>query len=691
MQRELWASVSEGQRRAVLINAFLGALLGSMNVSSVVIALPAILRGIGLSINSSIGFMIMSWIMFAYPLVMAITVALIGRLSDMYGRGRVFTIGDIVFTLSSLLLGLTPGYGTIAGIQMVAYRFIQGLGGAMMFGNSAALITDVYPPERRGVAQGIVGISFSAGSVFGLVVGGLLATINWRWVFLFNAPIGIISIIWAYRSVYRLPAGFTKAKIDWIGASLLTISLVLLLMGLMLSMMPYGGSSLGWGNPMVWVLLGVGGVLFASLFIIEARITEPMLRVKLFRIKQFTYGVVSSLFLFLAQGANVFVLSLLLQAIYLPLHGIPYADTPLWAGIYLIPSSIANAIFAPVGGKLLNKFGARVVSTIGAVLLGISFELLTLLPITNFSYVWFAVILFIMGIGSGLFQSPNLVSILSAVPPTERSAASGLRSAMQNIGLLMSFAIFLTLILAGASTTLTQSIYNALISAGVQPSYAAKLTSIPPVYALFAAFLGYDPIETMITQAGISLPPSVFSNIDKLTFFPSAIAQAMSVGFYYAYHTAAVLAIVAAVFSYLRGREVFHHQAVETVHAKTRGEVKITEQANASDPIRSNGFSSNNNDIKADPILRKTYAAYLLMNTELGETVLSNITDRELVYAIAVTSGLPNWFINFVNSINDCQFNSLTIESLVKYVSIPDWLNEVVNNWLKVKLTNNGK
>ncbi len=216
----------------------------------------------------------------------------------MYGRGgRVFTIGDIVFTLSSLLLGLTPGYGTIAGIQMVAYRFIQGLGGAMMFGNSAALITDVYPPERRGgVAQGIVGISFSAGSVFGLVVGGLLATINWRWVFLFNAPIGIISIIWAYRSVYRLPAGFTKAKIDWIGASLLTISLVLLLMGgLMLSMMPYGGSSLGWGgNPMVWVLLGVGGVLFASLFIIEARITEPMLRVKLFRIKQFTYGVVSS-------------------------------------------------------------------------------------------------------------------------------------------------------------------------------------------------------------------------------------------------------------------------------------------------------------------------------------------------------------------------------------------------------------
>ncbi len=354
----------------------------------------------------------------------------------------------------------------------------------------------------------------------GLVVGGLLATINWRWVFLFNVPVGVVSIVWAYKSVYKLPAGFTRARIDWVGASLLTASLVLLLMGLMLSMMPYGNSSLGWGgNPMVWVLLGVGGALFVLLFVIESRINEPMLRVRLFRIRQFTYGVVSSLFLFLAQGANVFVLSLLLQAIYLPLHGIPYADTPLWAGIYLIPSSITNAIFAPIGGKLLNRFGARVVSTLGAILLAASFELLTLLPITNFNYIWFAAILLLMGAGSGLFQSPNLVSILSAVPPTERSAASGLRASMQNIGLLMSFAIFLTLILTGASTVLTQSIYKALLSAGVPMLDAEKLVSIPPVYALFAAFLGYDPIKTLVEQADISLPANVFSNIDKLTFF----------------------------------------------------------------------------------------------------------------------------------------------------------------------------
>ncbi len=686
--------MSESQRRAVLINSFLGALLGSMNISSVIIALPAILRGIGLSINTAMGFMIMAWMMFAYPLIMAVSVALIGRMSDMYGRGRVFTIGDIVFTTSSLLLGLVPGYGVIAGLQMVAYRFVQGLGGAMMFSNSAALITDVYPPERRGVAQGIVGVSFSAGSVLGLVVGGLLATIDWRWVFLFNVPIGIISIIWAFRSVYKLPAGLARARIDWVGASLLTVSLVLLLMGLMLSMMPYGGSSLGWGNPMVWALLGVGGALFALLFVIESRIAEPMLRVRLFRIRQFTYGVISSLFLFLAQGANVFVLSLLLQAIYLPLHGIPYADTPLWAGIYLMPSSIASAIFAPIGGKLLNRFGARIVSTLGAVFLAASFELLTLLPITNFSYAWFAVILFIMGIGSGLFQSPNLVSILSAVPPTERSAASGLRSAMQNIGLLMSFAIFLTLILTGASTVLTQSIYRALLGAGVSMADAEKLVSIPPVYALFAAFLGYDPIKTLIEQAGITLPSVVFNRIDELTFFPNAIAPAMAVGFYYAYHAAAALALLAAVFSYLRGREAFHHQqVVEAVQVSVDRPVKVVERGGSMSLMGGNklvngGGDGGNIDIKSDPVLRKVYAAYLLMNTELGEAVLSNISGRELIYAIAVMSGLPNWFMEFINNINDCKINNLAIEALTKYVNMPDWLSEVVNGWLKAKLTN---
>ncbi|WP_069807509.1 MFS transporter [Vulcanisaeta thermophila] len=676
MRTELWHTISEGQRKSVLINAFLGALLGSMNMSSIVIALPAILRGIGLSINTTLGFMIMTWIMFAYPLVMAITVALIGRLSDMYGRGRVFTIGDIIFTTASVLLGLTPGYGVIAGIQMVIYRFVQGLGGAMMFGNSAALITDTFPPERRGVAQGIVGIAFSAGSVTGLLIGGLLATIDWRWVFLFNAPIGAVSIAWAFRSVYRLPTGFTKARIDWVGALLLTASLVLMLMGLMLSMMPYGASSLGWGNPMVWILLSSGVVLFVVLFIVESRIQEPMLRVKLFRIKQFTYGVLSSLFLFLAQGANVFVLSLLLQAIYLPLHGIPYEDTPLWAGIYLIPSSIASALFAPIGGKLLNKFGARVVSTLGAVLLSISFELLTLLPVTNFNYIFFAAILLIMGAGTGLFQSPNLVSILSAVPPTERSAASGLRAAMQNIGLLMSFAIFLTLILTGASIELTRSLYNALISAGVPASDAMRLISIPPVHALFAAFLGYDPIKTLVAQAGISLPASVMSNIDKLSFFPSAIAPAMALGFYYAYHAAAVLAIVAAVFSYMRGREAFQPQVLTTVKVETK-----TTPTNP--VVELNGGPDNPQySLKSDPVLRKVYAAYLLLGTELADQVLSSITTRDLVYVAIRMSNAPQWLAEIITKLGDCDVKSDVVKIVRKYTELPGWFNELVDAWM---------
>ncbi|MFB6470619.1 MAG: MFS transporter [Vulcanisaeta sp. AZ3] len=682
MRTELWSSINEGQRRAVLINALLGSLLGSMNMASIVIALPAILKGVGINPTSSLGFIVMMWLMFSYPLVTAVTVPIIGRLSDMFGRGRVFTIGDALFTAISLLMGLVPGYGIIAGLQLVAYRFIQGIAGSMMFSNSAALITDVYPPERRGVAQGIVGIAFSAGSVSGLVVGGLLAIINWRLVFLFNVPIGLVSTLWALRSVYRLPTGFSRVSIDYVGAVLLSASLIFVLMGLLLSMMPYGGSSLGWGNPMVWISLVIGIVLFGALIFVERRIREPMLKINLFGIRQFTYGVFSSFFLFMAMGANIFVLSLLLQAIYLPLvYKIPYSETPLWAGIFLIPSSIANAIFAPIGGKLLNKLGARVVSTLGAILFGVGFELLALLPM-NFNYVEFAAILVITGIGSGLFQSPNIVSILSAVPSSDRAAASGLRASMQNIGSLMSFALFLTLIITGSAAALPVALYRALINAGVPMSDARTLVSIPPVYALFAAFLGFDPIKTLIEQAHISLSPSVFANIENITFFPSAIAPAMQLGFHLAYHMAAIFAFAAAAFSYLRGKEAFHVMQ-EQVQVVERRVGKV-----ADDPV--NDYRGDL-DLKNDPVLRKAYAAYLLMNTEISETVIRALSVKELVYTIAATSHAPDWFIDFVKNMNDCNLDIKVISLLTNYLKPPDWVNDLVNGWIKINYSNENK
>ncbi len=693
MKSEFWYSVNEGQRRAVLINALLGTLLGSMNMASIIIALPIILKGVGINPTSALGFMLMMWLMFSYPLVTAVSVPIIGRLSDMFGRGRVFTIGDALFTGISLLMGFVPGYGFIAGIQLVAYRFIQGVAGSMMFSNSAALITDVYPPERRGVAQGIVGIAFSAGSVTGLVVGGLLAIINWRLVFLFNVPIGLISTIWAIRSVYKLPTGLSKVKIDFAGAVVLAISLVFILMGILLSMMPYGSSSLGWGNPMVWLSLIIGIALLGFLVALERRLDEPMLKIDLFSIRQFTYGVLSSFFLFMAQGANIFVLSLLLQAIYLPLvYHIPYSETPLWAGIFLIPSSIANAIFAPLGGKLLNRFGARVVSTVGAVLLGIGFELLSLLPI-NFNYVNFAVILFIMGMGTGLFQSPNIVSILSAVPYKDRAAASGLRAAMQNIGSLMSFAVFLTLIITGSAAALPISLYKALLSAGVPITEAQRLVSIPPVYALFAAFLGYDPIKALIQQAGITLSPVVMSNIDNLSFFPSAIAPAMQLGFHYAYHTAAIFALLAAILSYLRGKETFHGKPIEQTQASMIKERAIDNSDKVTgDPVNyDRNMVSDGIDLKNDPILRKTYAGYLLMNTELSDTVLKSISIKELIYTIAITSKSPNWFVDFIKNMNECNIDLKAIESLLNNLKAPDWVGELINGWIKVNSSNINK
>jgi len=559
MSNDALGAINEGRREAILVNSFLGSLMASMTMSAIIIALPDILRGIGVNPMSPLGFASMMWLMFSYPLMVAVAVPIVGRLSDMYGRGRMFTIGDAIFTVMSTLLGIVPGYGSVAVAQMIAYRFVQGLGGSMMFTNSAAIITDVYPPHRRGVAMGIVSIAFSAGSIIGLVVGGVLAVVNWRLVFLVNTPIGIASTAWAYVTVYRLPLGLRRVRVDYLGASMLAASLVLLLLGITFGMLPSGNSMMSWGSPMVLGLIGSGLLLMALLIPVEMRTREPILKINLFRIRPFTFGVLSALFLFLAQGANVFVLSLLLQAIYLPMHGVPYSETPLLAGIYLIPSSVANAVFAPVGGKLINRFGARVVSTIGAVLLGVSFELLTLLSL-NFNYTLFAADLFLMGTGSGLFQSPNLVSIMSSVPQEDRSASSGLRSSMQNIGLLMSFAVFLTLILVGSATALSTSISSALTKVGVPSDVVSELTRIPPAYALFAAFMGYDPMKFLMSQAGVDLPGSVYAAVTKPTFFPSAIAPAMATGFIYAYHIAAIMAFTAAIFSYLRGREHIVHQ-----------------------------------------------------------------------------------------------------------------------------------
>ena len=559
MSNDALGAINEGRREAILVNSFLGSLMASMTMSAIIIALPDILRGIGVNPMSPLGFASMMWLMFSYPLMVAVAVPIVGRLSDMYGRGRMFTIGDAIFTVMSTLLGIVPGYGSVAVAQMIAYRFVQGLGGSMMFTNSAAIITDVYPPHRRGVAMGIVSIAFSAGSIIGLVVGGVLAVVNWRLVFLVNTPIGIASTAWAYVTVYRLPLGLRRVRVDYLGASMLAASLVLLLLGITFGMLPSGNSMMSWGSPMVLGLIGGGLLLMALLIPVEMRTGEPILKINLFRIRPFTFGVLSALFLFLAQGANVFVLSLLLQAIYLPMHGVPYSETPLLAGIYLIPSSIANAVFAPVGGRLINRFGARVVSTIGAVLLGVSFELLTLLSL-NFNYTLFAADLFLMGTGSGLFQSPNLVSIMSSVPQEDRSAASGLRASMQNIGLLMSFAVFLTLILVGSTAALSASISSALTKVGVPSDVVSELTRIPPAYALFAAFMGYDPMKFLMSQAGVDLPGSVYAAVTKPTFFPSAIAPAMATGFIYAYHIAAIMAFTAAIFSYLRGREHIVHQ-----------------------------------------------------------------------------------------------------------------------------------
>ena len=543
-------------REAILFNSVLGSFMASMNISALVIALPAVFRGIGIDPFSPLGFMSMLWLILAYPFTVAVLVAIAGRLSDMYGKGRAFTLGAAVFTAASLLLGLTPGTGAAAALQMIAYRALQGVGGALMFSNSAAIIADVFPPHERGFAQGIVGISFSAGSLTGLLAGGALAVIDWRLTFLANVPFGVLNALWSYKVMYRVSPGTGKVVVDWVGAAVLATALFLLLMGLALSTVPYDGHALGWSAPYVWALLAGGAALIAALIPLERRARTPMLRLDLFSNKQFSFGVFSAFLLFLAQGANVFVLSIFLQAVYLPMGGMPYELTPLWAGIYLIPNSVASAVFAPIGGKLVNRLGARSVATAGAALMGMGFEMLSALPL-SFHYALFAAIVALIGAGTGLFMSPNLVSILSAVPSSTRAAASGVRAMLQNIGTLLSFAVFISLIVAGSAAALGPSIYNALVGAGVPPDSARLLLSTPPVVAFFAAFLGYNPMATLASLNHVQLGGAVYAAITRPQFFADAVAPALIDGFHYAYHLAAAFAFAAALLSALRGREVF--------------------------------------------------------------------------------------------------------------------------------------
>jgi MFS family permease len=532
----------------------MGVLIATVDGSIVIISLPAIFRGIGLDplAPGNIGYLL--WMILGYLLVTAVLVVALGRLGDMFGRVRMYNLGFVIFSGASLALSLDPFSGGLGALWLIGWRVIQAFGGAMLTANSAAILTDAFPARQRGMALGINQITALAGQFLGLLAGGLLAAIDWRAVFWVSVPIGIVGTIWSYRTLREVGTK-SRGRVDWIGNLTFTVGTALLLAAITYGIQPYNGNATGWTNPTVLGGLGLGIVLLIAFCVAETKVAEPMFRLSLFKIRAFAAGNLAALLTAIARGGLQFMLIIWLQGIWLPLHGFDYEQTPLWAGIYMLPLTFGFLIAGPLSGYLSDRFGARMFATGGLAIVAVSFLGLMILPV-NFSYLDFAGLLLLSGLGQGMFSAPNTSAIMSSVPANQRGVASGMRSTFQNSGTALSIGVFFSLMISGLATTLPHTLNSGLQAQGVPANVAGGVASLPPVSTLFATFLGNNPISHLLAPSGVlnTLPAH---NVQALTgneFFPQLVSGPFHHGLVIVFSAAAIMAVVAATASVLRGK-----------------------------------------------------------------------------------------------------------------------------------------
>jgi MFS family permease len=543
----------DGYKWVALSNTTMAVFMSALDGSIVIISLPAIFRGIDLDPLGPGNISYLLWMIMGYRLVQAVLVVTLGRLGDIYGRVRIYNAGFAVFTFASILLSFDPLRGGAGAMWLIGWRVLQALGGSMLTANSAAILTDAFPAEQRGFALGTNQIAAIAGQFVGLIAGGILAAIDWRAVFWVNVPVGVFGTVWAYRKL-RETAERHPASIDWWGNVTFAVGLSAVLIAITYGIQPYGGHTMGWTNP--WVLSGlIGGTLLLAAFVaIERRVAEPMFQLGLFRIRAFAAGSAAGLIAATARGGLQFMLIIWLQGIWLPLHGYNYVDTPLWAGIYLLPLTVAFLASGPISGHLSDRFGSRGFATAGMLVFGASFIGLLLLPV-DFSYPVFALLMVVNGIGVGMFAAPNSSAIMGSVPPAQRGAASGMRSTFQNTGTALSIGVFFSLMIAGLASTLPHTLTSGLVQQGVPHSVAQQVGALPPVSSLFAAVLGVNPVAHLLGSTGIlsTLPAANRAVLTGHQFFPQLISGPFHDGLTVVFIVAAGLSVLGAVASLLRG------------------------------------------------------------------------------------------------------------------------------------------
>jgi MFS family permease len=539
-----------------LSNTTIGMLMATINASIMLIALPDIFRGIGVNPLQPGNTSLLLWLIMGYLVVTAVLVVSFGRLGDMFGRVRMFNLGFALFALFSIMLSLTWLHGTAAAWWLICMRILQGVGGAMLMANSSAILTDAFPANERGLALGLNQVAAIAGSFIGLVLGGVLGPLGWRYVFLVSVPFGVLGTIWSYLKLQE--RGIRRpAKLDWPGNVTFGAGLVAVLVGITYGIQPYGGHTMGWTSPLVLGLI-IGGLAILAIFcVIETRVAEPMFNLALFRIRPFTAGNMASLLSSLGRGGLMFILIIWLQGIYLPIHGYSFSDTPLWAGIAMLPLTIGFLIAGPVSGWLSDRLGARPFSTGGMILAAASFALLQVLPV-DFVYWQFAAILLLNGIGMGLFASPNRAAIMNSLPPERRGVGAGMSATFQNSAMVLSIGVFFTLIILGLASALPGALNHGLVAQGVPHADAARVAALPPVSIMFAALLGYNPVQTLLGHVISKLPASHAAYLTGHTFFPSLISGPFQHGLDIAFDFAIAACLIAAVASLLRGGRYVH-------------------------------------------------------------------------------------------------------------------------------------
>jgi MFS family permease len=543
-----------------LSNTTLGILLATLDASITIIAMPDIFRGIHLDPLAPGNSSYLLWMILGYLVVSSVLIVSLGRLGDMFGRVRTYNLGFVIYTVASLLLTICWLQGPAGALYLIGFRIVQGIGAACLLANSAAILTDAFPADQRGMALGINNIVGVSGMFVGLVLGGLLAPIDWRLVFLVSVPVGLFGSIWGYLKLEERSAP-RRAPVDWWGNASFALALVLAMVSVTYGIRPYGAHPTGWGSPLVIGLLAGSVVSMAAFVLIERRVAEPMFRLSLFRIRAFTFGTLSTFLAALARGGLMFMLIIWLQGIWLPEHGYDFASTPLWAGISMLPLTIGLLLAGPTSGWLSDRFGARWFATGGMLASAAAFALLMAIPI-DFPYPAFAAILLLNGIGMGLFASPNRAAVMNSLPAADRGAGGGMNQTFQNSAQVLSLGIFFTLIIAGLAATLPQAMSAGLQAHGLPAATAEHVATLPPVSILFAAFLGYNPIEQLVGSPALNaLPASDHAALTGSTFFPQLISGPFATGLHAAFAFAIVACLIAAAASWMRGAHVRQEQA----------------------------------------------------------------------------------------------------------------------------------